>query len=88
MTGPEREDLRLALDILRDWRKDDTSWKEDIIRRLGILEDRFVAIDALAKAEAEKLSRRFFADQRRNAVISIVSFVIGGIAYALANGLL
>lgn len=86
MTGPEREDLRLALDFLRDWRREDAEWKQRIGERVGHLEDRFVALDALAKAEADRLQRRFFKDERRSAVIGVIGFGIGALGYALANG--
>lgn len=38
MTGPERVDLKLVLDIVRDWREEDRAWKESTDSRLRTVE--------------------------------------------------
>lgn len=38
MTGPERADLRLVLDIVREWREEDREWKGDLDKRMRTVE--------------------------------------------------
>lgn len=88
MTGPERSDLRLALDILRDWRREDAEWKLDTTRRIGVLEDRFVRIDALAEAEVVTRTKKLTRDQRIGVAVGIAGSIVGAVAYLHINGLL
>lgn len=38
MTGQERQDLALVLEVIRDWREDDREWKADVAGRLRTVE--------------------------------------------------
>jgi len=77
MTGPERQDLKTALDFLAEWRKDDKEWKRRTDERLDRLEDRNIAADALATD----------GDRRKNDLRWRIGLLVG-IAGSIGIGLL
>jgi len=92
VTGQEREDLGLAISILRDWRNDDREWKKqisdavtDAVRRIGLIEDRFQDIDTIAKAEASRKESKRRRDERLGWVVGAGMTLLTGFAYIYFN---
>lgn len=77
MTGTERQDLKIALDFLREWREDDKDWKAATDKRLAKLESRNVAQDAVATAVKAAATEAQLSKRWRVGLFATLSVSIG-----------
>ena len=64
MTIGEREDLRGTLEFLREWRDEDSKWKEKADKRFEVLENRNIAADAIEAHDKQLQAEKDTADLR------------------------
>lgn len=83
MTRDEAADFRVLLDIVRDWREEDRTWKRDVDNRLRSVE----AYVTGQLAERRALSRASLSRRQAFGVIVTAIGALGGLVLGIYNAL-